>query len=265
MPPPSRKVAFVTVATHHGTFILNRFDYQFYAPHWTYFGVGFELLDKAVYVPSEIKLSLRILDIRRKHFGDGVVAVDCGANIGVLTVEWAKHMAEWGSVLAIEAQEWVYYALAGNLAINNCFNTRALNAAVGAEPGMMKIPTLNQLAPASFGSLELKKRNVTEVIGQKIDYSNASMVDVQTVSIDSLDLARIDFVKIDVEGMELEVLEGAAASIAKHRPILMIEWTKNDKNKLKSRLENSNYTVLEYGMNFVAVHESDKSLVDLKV
>ena len=47
--------------------------------------------------------------------GDGVVAVDGGANIGVHTIEWATAMTGWGSVIAIEPQERIYYALAGTL------------------------------------------------------------------------------------------------------------------------------------------------------
>ena len=83
---------------------------------------------------------VKMLDLRRAHYGDGVVAVDCGANIGVHTVEWAKRMTGWGVVLAFEAQERIYYALAGNIAINNCFNARAIHAAVTSRPGTMKMP-----------------------------------------------------------------------------------------------------------------------------
>ncbi len=104
---------------------------------------------------------LNILELRRKYHGDGLVAVDCGANLGVHTVEWAKYMTDWGVVLAFEAQERIYYALAGNVAINNCFNARAVHAAVSSRSGAMKIPQPNYLANASFGSLELKKTRTT--------------------------------------------------------------------------------------------------------
>jgi hypothetical protein len=49
--------------------------------------------------------------LRRQYFKDGVVVIDCGANIGAHTIEWGKRMTGWGSVLAIEAQERIYYAL----------------------------------------------------------------------------------------------------------------------------------------------------------
>jgi hypothetical protein len=74
-------------------------------------------------------------------------------------------MNGWREVIAIEAQERVFYALAGNIAINNCFNARALHAAGAAGVGVMNIPSPNYLRPGSFGSLELKPRDGTEFIG----------------------------------------------------------------------------------------------------
>jgi hypothetical protein len=46
------------------------------------------------------------------------------------------------------------------------------------QAGSMKIPNPNYLAPASFGSLELEKRDEPEFIGQNIDYSEGKMVHV---------------------------------------------------------------------------------------
>ena len=207
---------------------------------------------------------LHILDLRRKYHGDGLVAVDCGANLGVHTVEWAKHMTDWGSVLAFEAQERIYYALAGNIAINNCFNARAINAAVSNRSGTMKIPQPNYLANASFGSLELKKIQRTEFIGQVIDYSEDKMVDVPMVHLDGLNFPRLDLLKIDVEGMELDVIEGAAKCITEKRPIMLVEALKSDADALRARLEGFGYTVYPVGINFIAFHKDDQCMEGVK-
>jgi FkbM family methyltransferase len=263
MPNPPRKLAFVLAASEHGTMIVNRFDYRM-VDERRGFGVGFQLLENAAYDASEVDTALDLLTLRRQYFGDGVTAIDCGANIGVHTVEWAKRMTGWGQVVAIEAQERVFYALAGNIAINNCFNARALHAAVAAKTGIMRIPTPDYLKPGSFGSLELRPRQGVEFIGQPIDYSDRLAVDVTTVTIDSLDLARIDLIKIDVEGMELEALEGGKASIARSHPILIVEAVKSDKAKLRGFLEQLGYRLFEIGMNLLAVHDSDKTLTHVK-
>jgi FkbM family methyltransferase len=258
MPNPPRKLAFVTAATDHGTMIVNRFDRHEVGDGG--YGVGFQLLEQGVYDQSEVTLLLTLLDLRRQHHGDGVIAVDCGANVGVHTIEWAKHMTGWGVVLAFEAQERIYYALAGNIAINNCFNARAIHAAVTDQPGMMKIPSPNYLANASFGSLELRKRENTEFIGQEIDYSENKMVDVRAVNLDSFNFNRVDLIKMDVEGMEIDALAGAAASIGKHHPILLVEMVKTDRDKLRAWLESRGYSVIVTGMNFLAIHKDDECL-----
>ncbi len=264
MPNPPRKIAFVTAATDHGTLIVNRFD-QYFSEQAVGYGVGFQLLEKASYDPAEVDLILKMLDLRRGHYGDGVVAVDCGANIGVHAIEWAKHMTGWGVVLAIEAQERIYYALAGNIAINNCFNARAIHAALTSQPGTMKIPTPNYLTQSSFGSLELRKREGTEFIGQSIDYSDGRMVDVQAINLNSFNFPRLDLIKIDVEGMELDALAGGIKCISTYHPILLVEVIKTDKNKLRAWLESLDYTVLEGGLNLVALHKADKCLAHIEI
>ncbi len=103
----NRKLAFVLASSDHGTMIVNRFDYRMLDSQQGY-GVGFQILETASFDPSEVRLVVDLLAIRRKHYGDGVLAIDCGANIGVHTIEWAKSMADWGSVLSIEAQERIY-------------------------------------------------------------------------------------------------------------------------------------------------------------
>src|SRR5258705_7906681 len=96
----SRKIAFVLASSDHGTVIVNRFDYRIVDKTKGY-GVGFQILEKSAFDPEEVDLALSMLGLRRKYFGDGVVAIDCGANIGVHTIECAKKMTGWGSVIAI--------------------------------------------------------------------------------------------------------------------------------------------------------------------
>jgi FkbM family methyltransferase len=259
-----RKIAFVTAATDHGTMIINRFDQHFNETSG-WIGAGFQLLERSCYDAREVDLVLKLLDLRREHHGDGIVAVDCGANVGVHTIEWAKHMTDWGMVIAIEAQERVYYALAGNIAINNCFNARAIHAAVGSQSGTMKMPIPNYLAPASFGSLELRQRATTEFIGQQINYSENKMVDVRAVSLDSFNFPRLDLIKIDIEGMELEALAGGAKCIGTYQPIMLIEKLKTDVGKLRACLQNLDYSLIDVGWNVLAVHKGDKCLAHLKI
>jgi FkbM family methyltransferase len=227
------------------------------------YGVGFQLLENASFDPSEVSLAIDLLARRRKHYGDGVVAIDCGANIGVHTIEWATTMTGWGSVLSIEAQERIYYALAGNIAINNCFNAIAINAAVSSESGILTIPSPNYLVPSSFGSLELRQRAGNEFIGQAIDYTKNTTT-VRKLALDEFDLPRLDLIKIDVEGMELEVLEGAKDVIGRTYPIMLIKKIKTDASQLQQWLKEHGYEMIEVGINMLAIHNNDKTLTELR-
>ena len=262
MKNPSRKVAFVLVASDHGTVIVNRHDYRM-VDKTHGIGVGFQILEKSAFDPEEVDYAVSLLELRRRYFGDGVVAIDCGANIGVHTIEWAKKMTGWGTVIAIEAQEYIYYALAGNIAINNCFNAKAIPAAVAADNGVLNIPMPDYLTPASFGSLELKQRENNEFIGQNINYSAGSTTEVRAVTLDSLALERVDLIKLDIEGMELEALHGAMNLIQRHHPVLIVETIKTDEIKLRTLLEKLEYQIFKVEINFLAVHKSDNTLAHI--
>lgn len=250
----NRPSPFVVLSTSHGTLIANRNDYRMVSATSGY-GVGFQLFSNGCFDPEEVATAVTLLNVRHKYFGDGVVGLDCGANLGVHTIEWAKALHGRGSVIAIEAQERIYYALAGNIAINNCFNARAIHGAVGAAVGTIDIPVPDYSLPASFGSLELRQTKNSEFIGQTINPDRNQPV--RLLTIDSLALARLDFIKIDIEGMELEALEGGRATIEQHKPVMLIESIKTDKAALLKFLSEHGYKTYPMGINVMAVHHSD--------
>src|SRR3954468_8440718 len=124
-------IAFSLVNSDHGALLVNRFDRNFN------YGVGYQILETGCYDPQEVAELIALLLSRRDSHGDGVVALDGGANIGVHALEWANLMRGWGSVIAVEAQERVFYALAGNLVLQNAFNARAIWAALSDTAGTL--------------------------------------------------------------------------------------------------------------------------------
>jgi FkbM family methyltransferase len=258
-----RPVAFVLIAANHGTMLVNRHDYQLVGKSG--FGIGYQLLQTSSFEQPEVDLSLQLLNSRRKNYGDGVIALDCGANIGTHSVEWAKSMHDWGQVIAIEAQERIFYALAGNITINNCFNARAIWAAVGAANGVIGVPAPDYLSPSSFGSLEIRSKPSTEFIGQTVDYSETKLRQTQMITIDALDLARVDLIKMDIEGMELEGLAGAEETIRRTHPQLMIEKIKCDERELLDFCHRHGYRTYPFGFNFLAIHETDPASSKIQI
>lgn len=257
-----RPSPFVLIRTKYGSMIINKNDYHMTSPTRGY-GIGFQLINKGEYDEDEMKVSIDLIQSRLTNYGPGVVIVDCGANIGVFTVAWAKALQDNGTVYAFEAQEKLFYALAGNVILHNCLNVHARHAAVGANSGILAIPEPDYNVPGSYGSFELKKRENTEDIGQPIDYQKTSL-SVSLVAIDSLKLDRLDLLKIDVEGMEIDVLEGALETIRRCKPQVFVETFKSDGKVIAEKLTPLGYTrTYGMGLNTLFLHDSDPLKVEV--
>lgn len=147
----------------------------------------------------------------------GTVVVEVGANIGAHTVNLARACAP-GPLYAFEPQQRVFQILCANLVLNGIDNVVASPDACGAEPGEAMIPHLDYARDGNFGAVSL----------QAVDPGGWP---VRVVRIDDLNLPGCRLLKIDVEGFEAEVLRGAAATIARHRPFLYVENDRGPKQR----------------------------------
>jgi FkbM family methyltransferase len=138
----------------------------------------------------------------------GMTVIDIGANIGAHTLYFAQAVGPAGRVTAFEPQPVIHRLLCANLALNDIANVRPLQMGVGQENGRAFVPALDYAQVGNFGGVALAKQGTEQVT---------------VISIDSLELERCDFIKVDVEGMEEDVLAGAAATIARCRPVLYVE------------------------------------------
>lgn len=172
-----------------GTFLYNTNDAY----------VGRSLHETGEFSPDEARLFKAILR-------PGLIALDIGANIGALTIPMAKTGAR---VMAFEAQPAVCNLLGANIVLNGLLNARAVNAAVGAKADVMVVPTLEPNASQNFGGFDIRGHDAGEP--------------VPVYTVDGLGLPWVHFMKIDVQGMEMDVLRGAEATIARCQPTLYVE------------------------------------------
>jgi FkbM family methyltransferase len=155
-------------------------------------------------------------DVFARLLRPDMVALDVGANIGCHTLVMARLVGPQGADIAFEPQRIVYQNLCANIALNALTNVHAVNAAVGSAAGTAAIAEIDYAARGNFGGVAL---------GGAADGER-----VQISTIDSLPMENCHLIKIDVEGMELDVLLGAAETLAKHRPALYIENDRQDKS-----------------------------------
>jgi FkbM family methyltransferase len=88
--------------------------------------------------------------------------------------------------------------------------------------GMLKIPISGRRPAPGESSLEAGAFDDPTLVDR---IGEVTRVDTQPVELKTLDAFNLpaDFIKIDVQGHELHVLRGAAETIRRYRPILMIE------------------------------------------
>ena len=246
-----RNQSFVLAAGNSGPLILSRHDFNVNCKG-EFYGVGAQLLNYGSYDPNEINAICKVLSLLHHARGHKLTVIDGGANIGVHTIEMAKHMTGWGKIIAIEPQRYLYYALCGNIVLNNCFNVVALRQVLAECSDETLVPNLDFQRPGSFGSLELERHAHNENIGQQVnEYSLVDQISIDEICPDAF----VDFIKLDIEGMEFRALQGADGVIKRCSPVIFVEIMKSDVKEICDWFHARNYIVTRGDINAIAVHE----------
>lgn len=137
----------------------------------------------------------------------GCLAVDVGANIGVVASEIARHA---GRVLAFEPNPMAFPVLRALRAGNVTPVWAAMGAAAGEAA--LAVPVTRKGPSSNGGHLADARAD-----GGDLTYQ------VPVVTLDSLALPALGFLKVDVEGHEPAVLDGGAETIRRCRPNIMVE------------------------------------------
>jgi len=156
--------------------------------------------------PQEIR-------IVRQLTPPGGVALDIGAHKGAYTYWLQRAVGPNGRVIAFEPQVTLALSLARLFA--SARNVTVENLGVSSRDGtsMLAVPDDGPSPGARIDESSLPR-------GER-------SVPIRVTTIDRYvaehGIARVDFIKCDVEGHELDVFEGATATLAAHRPAILFE------------------------------------------
>lgn len=147
------------------------------------------------------------LDAALSYVTDWRVAIDGGAHVGT----WSRTLSQrFERVLAIEPAPDTFEALRENLRRFGCANVEAVEGALGVHSG--------------FGELTIDDANAARANtgGRFINYVGVHKT-VTIVAIDDWQLPALGLLKLDIEGAEPLAIQGATATIARCRPIVIYE------------------------------------------
>jgi len=186
----------------HNRCVCARHGYMLYNSNDIIIGRSLELYGE--WAEAELRLLATTIQ-------PGALVLDVGANIGCHTVFFAQAVGPEGRVLSFEPERVLFQQLCANVALNSHDNVLTFNMAVGDNGGTIPVLELDHTTRQNFGGLSLA--------GDSQGPASA----VSLMRIDALQLPDCSLIKIDVEGMELDVINGASETIERHHPVLYVE------------------------------------------
>ena len=233
----------VLVSSDHGLMIVNRFDCNS-----EQVGHGQWILDHGNTSTIEAQHCYAAVKSRTRN----PVIFDVGANIGTLTT-WFANSFPTGKIHSFEPQRAVFQMLCGNVAINNLYNVYTYNCGLGAQNETKTFEEPNYFSKDDFGTFSLVENIVKQTTGESFT------VDIYTL--DSFcakhNIPKVDLIKVDVEGMDLQVLMGAAHMLETCHPALFVEHCDNRRSiigPIQEFLDQFGYTYELIGNNVLATY-----------
>lgn len=146
----------------------------------------------------------------------GMAVYDIGANIGYISLIFAKQVGSQGNILAFEPLPDNFQRLAENIALNE-LNTRVstIQAAVVDKPGTT---TFFVHKSGAMGKAQGS-------LGREEQY--LSQIDVKAIALDdfifSQNHPRPDLIKMDIEGGEVLAIKGMHKTLVEIKPTILVE------------------------------------------
>jgi FkbM family methyltransferase len=161
-----------------------------------------------------------ICAVLRRLLKPGMTVVDAGANIGEVTLVAAKAVGPEGRVFSFEPIQRIADHLDQHVQLNRLAQIRVVRCALADKAD--RKPIFKAAARFYDGSIHDGLGTLYSTAERSIA-SEEVLLNTLDAFVGEAEVRRVDLVKIDVEGAELAVLRGSAATLTRFKPHLIIE------------------------------------------
>lgn len=188
-------------------------------------------------------------ELFRSKIKPGMTIIDIGANLGYYTAIASRLAGERGLVLAFEPEPNFFKLLSRNINRNNLKNVACFELAIAEKNGLtnLYLSSENKGHNSIINSEELK-----------------TAVQVKTTTLDdflaSQKIAKVDIIKMDIEGAEILALEGMRDTLAKHKPLLFLEFSPHSIIKINRNPLDFLLTLQKIGYSIFEINKSRQRL-----
>jgi len=158
-----------------------------------------------------------------KNVKPGATCFDIGANIGVMTLNFAKQVGEMGRVNAFEPHPDISKTLFNNIEKNKMADrVKLFKYGLSNFTGLGNLYCMDKSKP-NLGMSSLVSQNFPS-LSQKMEITIVTLDRfVKDYKID-----KIDFIKVDIQGAEGLFIEGAKETLTRFSPCLLMEISSED-------------------------------------
>ncbi len=194
-------------------------------------------------------------NVLEKYIKPDDVVIEAGANIGSETLLIAR-MLKQGRIYAFEPNPYTFERLKINASINELHNISAFDYALGESDTTIQF----NIYPKNFCNSGMSSKYM--------ETSNTRKIDVTQKKLDSFlkenNINKVDFIKMDIQGAEMDMIAGAAETIARHKPTIFTEACEpyNDTKVLFDTLKNAGYNVYLIGEHQTTLMSSISDVKD---
>ncbi|MBC7554887.1 MAG: FkbM family methyltransferase [Taibaiella sp.] len=175
--------------------------------------------------------------IIKKYINPGDVVIEAGANLGSETLLLSRLVGDTGKVYGFEPNPFIFERLKMNLAINELKNVDIHDIALGESNEIIYF----NIYTKGFCNPGMSSKYISNKDTRKISVPQMTL----DAFVAKHNVSKVDFIKMDIQGAEIDLFNGAAATISKFRPLIFTEADQYclDMKVLHEKLTSSGYKV----------------------